>query len=71
MGRDAKKAIKDLRDLAEDQGWQVKFTGGGHIRWMPPNSTVMVHTTSTPSDYRALENLKRDLRKAGLHIPKK
>ena len=53
--------------LAQSQGWTVSLTNGGHYRWTPPRKDApLVITASTPSDLRALKNIKSRLRKAGL-----
>jgi predicted RNA binding protein YcfA (HicA-like mRNA interferase family) len=57
----------DLRQLlraAEARGWRVELTRrGGHVRLTHPDGTIVV-TGSTPSDHRALANLKAQMRRA-------
>lgn len=58
---------KDFRQLiqeAEDQGWEVSKTKGGHLRWLSPSGRV-VFSAFSPSDGRALKNTIRELRIGG------
>ncbi len=66
----ARKDLKNLRRLAEDQGWTVELTRqSGHWRFTSPDGATYT-TGSTPSDGRGLLNLTTDLRKLGLDIPR-
>lgn len=59
---------KDLLDLirkAMAAGWEVKKTGGGHLKWVSPKGEV-VFSPYSPSDYRGFKNMKAHLRRAGL-----
>lgn len=57
--------------MAEEQGWAVEVSGSNHIRFIPTDTTKpMVHTSSTPSDRRTVNNLESQLRKSGLVIPR-
>jgi hypothetical protein len=58
------KEINTLIKQAEEQGWTVNLTGGGHYKWVSTLGAV-VFTSQTPSDKRALANIKRDLRTRG------
>lgn len=61
------KELRQIKRIAEAQGWTVFRTKGGHYRWVPPRRDVpFVVTASTPSDSRAVKNIKARLRKAGL-----
>lgn len=65
------KDVRRLIDLAESQGWAIETTCGNHLRFIPPDPTKpMVHTSSTPSDRRAVQNLEAQLRKSGLIVAK-
>ena len=64
------KDLKTLQKEAVSQGWVVNLSNGNHIKWIAPNGKV-VFTSNTPSDKRALENMKRDLKSAGLVLIKK
>jgi len=46
------------------EGWTPSKTNGGHIRMDHPNAAKPVFAASTPSDFRAPDNLKRDCRGA-------
>jgi len=59
-----------LLELATQQGWKVEQRSNNHYKLVAPNGKV-VFTSSTPSDKRAIENIKRDLRSGGLVIIKK
>lgn len=65
MGVDYDKMLK----LAEEKGWTVKKTGGGHLEVRSPDGKSTVHASSSPGDHRAALNLRADLRRAGLNIP--
>jgi len=67
----SKKEIIVLIKQAEQQGWRVSMAPGGHYKWMAPNGKLFF-TSQTPSDHRALQNIKRDLRVNGfIFTPKK
>jgi predicted RNA binding protein YcfA (HicA-like mRNA interferase family) len=56
----------DLRQLlrqAQAHGWRVQPTRGGHWKLTHPSGDAVV-TSSSPSDRRALANLKAQLRRA-------
>jgi predicted RNA binding protein YcfA (HicA-like mRNA interferase family) len=59
--REIQALVKD----AERQGWVVVTTKGNHLKWLSPLGGI-VYSSSTPSDHRALANLRRDLRVYGL-----
>jgi predicted RNA binding protein YcfA (HicA-like mRNA interferase family) len=63
-----KKDLKRLRRLAERQGWRVEPTGGGHLRWRSPRCGRVIFTASSPSDYRALQNILSHLKAEGLEV---
>lgn len=55
--------------LALAQGWEVAYTGAGHLRWRSP-AGHLVFTPSTPSaGSRALLNTRASLRRHGLAVP--
>jgi len=64
------KSVKHLVKLARHQGWQVEIGGGGHVVYRGPNGARVVGPL-TPSDYRALDNCRAELRRAGLRLPAK
>lgn len=61
----------DLRDLiacAESQDWTITRTANDHYRWRGPQGQL-VFSASTPSDRRAIKNLRALLRREGLTLP--
>lgn len=61
--KDFQKLIKE----AESQGWEVNRTGGGHLRWVAPDGRV-VFSAFSPSDKRALQNTRKELRIKGFVV---
>lgn len=59
--------ITTLIKVAEAQKWKVVVSNGGHLKWVSPVGKV-VFTSISPSDHRALNNMRRDLKSAGLII---
>lgn len=55
------KELSVLIKQAREQGWKVASTNGGHYKWLSPLGGFFF-TAATPSDHRALKNIKRDLR---------
>lgn len=63
---DYKKRVNEIIDQAEAQGWTVTITGGGHLRFIPPDKNKpMVHAPATSSDHRGLANTVSQLRRSG------
>jgi len=61
--------MSDLQSLirtAQRQGWSVQLRRGGHLAWKSPSGDGVVFSASSPSDWRAMPNLKSSLRRAGL-----
>lgn len=56
-----RKDYEQLVTQAKSQGWEVSRTKANHYRWRSPLG-AMFFSSATPSDYRGLKNLKRDLR---------
>lgn len=63
---DLRVVIKDLMS----EGWAPSKTNGGHIRLDHPQAATPVFAPSTPGDFRAPENLRRDCRCA-LRMPRR
>jgi hypothetical protein len=59
--------INSLIKVAEAQEWKVVVSNGGHLKWLSPTGKV-VFTSITPSDHRALSNIRSNLKSAGLVI---
>lgn len=72
MGITSNKDINELARKAIRLGWNVFVSGRNHIRWVPPDEIVQkygkafVTTSLTPSDNYAINQIERDLKKAGL-----
>lgn len=61
--------IHPLIDAAREQDWRVDLTDGGHVRFLSCNRNVRpIYTSQTPSDWRAMRNLRSTLRRHGLRI---
>lgn len=63
------KEIAQLARLAHENGWRVEPTKGrtgNHLAWFSPDGASRIISASTPSDYRAVRNLRSRLRRAGL-----
>jgi hypothetical protein len=58
------KEITALIKEAECQGWSVNATAKGHYKWVSPLGNFFF-SASTPSDYRAIKNIERDLARYG------
>lgn len=62
---DIKKLVKDL----ERAGWRIEIGRSSHYKCWPPDKTKrMVVISLTPSDRRALQAIKHDLRHSGANI---
>lgn len=62
-----RRDLKDIIARVKRAGWAVLYTGGGHLKLCPPQGGA-IFTGSTPSDPRALRNLRAHLKRAGLAI---
>lgn len=62
-----KKDMQELQQLAISQGWQITSGKSNHLKWLSPLGGT-VFSSATPSDWRALANLKRDLRSYGFIV---
>ena len=60
----ARKEIKEMIKAARKAGWIVTLTNGGHWKWQNPNGDIF-YSALTPSDRRALLNMKAYLRRMG------
>lgn len=49
------KNLLPLLKYAQGNGWKVVQTNGGHLRFTKPERPI-IHTCSTPSDWRAVRN---------------
>jgi len=64
-----KKELKELVKKAGEQGWRVEMRSSGHLMFFPPDKSLSPITSGgTPSDHRALKNLKAMLKRSGLRF---
>lgn len=66
------RELNDMFKKLLDQGWRVVQTPNNHFKCYPPGGGPFVTTAGTPSDYRAIKNIRARLRRAGalLGLPK-
>lgn len=62
------KMLRPLWDAATAQGWRVELTGANHVRWLSPDGANPVVSALTPSSQRTYQNLRSQLRRAGLTV---
>jgi len=62
--------FKELLGTAKDQGWQVFVRTNNHLAWVSPTG-AKVFSSRTPSDYRAIKNLMKDLKHNGMSFGRK
>jgi hypothetical protein len=65
-----KKELNDLMRIVVRLGWVITPTKNCHYKWVAPDGQFF-YTSSTPSDTRALERIRKDLRRCGVVIRKK
>ena len=58
-----KHDLKQQLRQAEAHGWQVTRTRNGHWRLLHPGGGIVV-MSSSPSDHRALRNMRAQMRRA-------
>lgn len=61
MIRGINKDVKKLIREAEEKGWRFESTKAGHIRAKHSDGVRMVFISGTPSDIRAVHNIRKDL----------
>lgn len=61
MIRGINKDVKKLIREAEEKGWQFESTKAGHIRGKHADGVRIVFISGTPSDTRAVHNIRKDL----------
>ena len=67
-GRCYGKRLWPLFCYAKAHGWLIAKTNGGHLRLTKPGRPI-IHTSSTPSDWRAVRNAVAMLARAdGYHV---
>lgn len=65
--RGVSKDIRQLFRTVKKHGWTVERRKSGHYLLQGPNDEK-VFCGGTPSDHRAVENIKRDLSRNGLDL---
>jgi len=63
------KDIKQLKRLAEEQGWTVEITSKSHLRFLPPDKTKpQVFMSGETCSHAGFRNGLSQLRRAGLVV---
>ena len=57
------KRLRALIEFAVGEGWHVKRTPGGHLKFTKPGCAA-IYTSSTASDHRAALNARARIRRA-------
>ena len=57
-----KKQLQALIEFATGEGWHVKRTPGGHLKFTKAGC-ASIYTSSTPSDHRAALNARARIRR--------
>nr|WP_315539887.1 hypothetical protein [uncultured Comamonas sp.] len=57
------KRLRALIEFAVGEGWHVKRTRGGHLKFTK-NGCAAIYTSSTASDHRAELNARAQIRRA-------
>lgn len=69
MSADYRRAVEDTVLAVAKQGWKVRLSGRTHWRLCPQDKQYAVQFISfTPSDFRAIKNIRSQLRKAGAKL---
>lgn len=58
--RDLERMIREYRHV----GWEITRTKGSHWKWVSPDGKVIVYSSGSPSDYRALRKHQGELKRA-------
>lgn len=58
-----RKRLRTLIEFAVSEGWHVKRTRGGHLKFTKAGCAA-IYTSSTASDYRADLNARAQIRRA-------
>jgi hypothetical protein len=61
------KDFQELAEIAASQGWRIEQRKNAHLSWISPQG-LKVFSSFTPSDKRAVKNLRRDLKRYGLKV---
>ncbi|HDS1367590.1 TPA: type II toxin-antitoxin system HicA family toxin [Stenotrophomonas maltophilia] len=57
------KRLRELIEFAVGEGWHVKRTPGGHLKFTKTGCAA-IYTSSTASDHRATLNARAQIRRA-------
>ena len=60
------RELKDLMKEARAVGFTIEKTRGDHLKWIGPQGGMPYFSSATPSDNRAVHNIKSALVKMGL-----
>lgn len=63
-----KKEYRKLQQFLLDNGYTFQSGRGGHWKVLRPNGSYLVTWPSSPSEYRGVHNMVRDLRRAGVEV---
>ena len=58
--------LRKLGRKARQQGWVIRFSGGGHYKWLAPDGETMVITAATTASIRGMRNELATFKRAGL-----
>ncbi|MDP9011120.1 MAG: hypothetical protein M3O41_00425 [Pseudomonadota bacterium] len=61
------ESVRNVAKAARRAGWTITVLSSGHLAWTSPLGYRVVSSAS-PSDFRAIRNLRQDLRLGGLDI---
>lgn len=64
-----RKELQVIIKIARKHGWIIDLNKNNHYKWVSPSGSFF-YSSSTPSDRRALERLKKDLRRLGFDLRK-
>lgn len=56
------KRLREIAAIFGPLGWTWSITNGGHVRWTHASGAI-VFAAYSPSDHRAVRNLKSQLRR--------
>ncbi|MDV2731232.1 type II toxin-antitoxin system HicA family toxin [Pseudomonas aeruginosa] len=58
-----REQLRGLIDFALSEGWQVRRTSNGHLKFSKPGH-IAIYTGTTASDHRSCLNAQAELRRA-------
>lgn len=60
--------VSDIMAEVQRQGWRVVRDGGGHYKFYSPCGKHIVVVAVSPSDHRAVKNIRARFRRAGAKL---